>query len=73
MDTLFLLGASFLTSTLTGTIGLGGGVLLISIMASLRPPAAIVPVLGSWAETRLRGHVPERALRTTLITALHSG
>ena len=47
MDTLFLIAVSFLTSTLTATIGLGGGVLLISIMATLLPPAAVVPVHGA--------------------------
>lgn len=47
MDVWFLIGASFLTSTLTATIGLGGGVLLISLMAGVLPAAAIVPVHGA--------------------------
>lgn len=41
-----LIAASFLASTITGTLGLGGGVLLISVMAIFLPPVAIVPVHG---------------------------
>jgi uncharacterized membrane protein YfcA len=47
METFFLIGVSFLTSTLTATIGLGGGVLLIAAMPGLIPAAAIVPVHGA--------------------------
>lgn len=44
METVFLIVVSFLASTLTATIGLGGGILLISVMPGLIPAAAIVPV-----------------------------
>jgi len=47
METLFLIGVSFLTSTLTATIGLGGGVLLIAVMPGLLPAVAIEPVHGA--------------------------
>ena len=47
MEAFFLIGISFLTSTLTATIGLGGGVLLIAAMPGLIPAAAIVPVHGA--------------------------
>jgi len=41
-----LVGASFLTSGLTAAVGLGGGVALIAIMATLMPVSALVPVHG---------------------------
>ncbi|MDA1092154.1 MAG: sulfite exporter TauE/SafE family protein [Acidobacteria bacterium] len=44
METVFLIVVSFLASTLTATIGHGGGILLISVMPGLIPAAAIVPV-----------------------------
>ena len=43
METYFLIGVSFLTSTFTGIIGIGGGLMLISVMPGLLPAAAIVP------------------------------
>ncbi|WP_372964859.1 sulfite exporter TauE/SafE family protein [Marinobacter sp.] len=43
---LFLLAASALTSMLTAVLGAGGGVLLLVLMASWMPPAAIIPVHG---------------------------
>jgi len=43
---LVLIIAAFLSSALTGIIGMGGGVLLLSVMAIFLPPAAIVPVHG---------------------------
>lgn len=46
METYFLIGVSFLTSTFTGIIGIGGGLMLISVMPGLLPAAAIVPVHG---------------------------
>lgn len=42
----FLVLASFFTSALTASLGLGGGIALIAIMASLVPAAALVPVHG---------------------------
>lgn len=43
---LFLCGVSFFTSALTAAIGLGGGLALLSVMASLLPPLAVIPVHG---------------------------
>ena len=43
---LFLLGASVVTSMLTAMLGAGGGVLLLVLMASWMPAAAIIPVHG---------------------------
>ena len=47
MDTLFLIGVSFLTSTFTAIIGMGGGIVLISAMPGLLPTAAIIPIHGA--------------------------
>lgn len=41
-----LLGASFIASFITAAFGIGGGALLLAIMASLMPPAALIPVHG---------------------------
>ena len=46
MDAFFLIAVSFCTSALTAVIGLGGGILLISVMTGLLPAAAVVPVHG---------------------------
>lgn len=46
MPELWLIAASFFSSTLTAVLGLGGGVLLISLMPGFLPMAAIVPVHG---------------------------
>lgn len=43
---IFLLLASALTSMITATLGAGGGVLLLVLMATWMPPAAIIPVHG---------------------------
>ena len=47
METSFLIGVSFLTSTFTAVIGMGGGIMLISVMPGLLPAAAIIPVHGA--------------------------
>ena len=47
MDALFLVLASFFTSALTAVIGVGGGMLLISLMPGAIPIAAIMPVHGA--------------------------
>ncbi|HIE94937.1 MAG TPA: sulfite exporter TauE/SafE family protein [Acidobacteria bacterium] len=47
METVFLIVVSFVASTLTATVGLGGGILLISVMPGLIPAAAIVPRHGA--------------------------
>ncbi len=44
--TVFLLAASAVTSMLTAVLGAGGGVLLLVLMASWMPAAAIIPVHG---------------------------
>ncbi len=46
MEAIFLIAVSFCTSALTAILGLGGGILLISVMPGLLPAAAIVPVHG---------------------------
>jgi len=59
-----LFGTSFLGSFLTVALGIGGGTVLLAVMASLMPPAALIPVhgviqLGSNASRAalLRAHV----------------
>lgn len=44
--TLALLGASFGTSFVTAAFGIGGGALLIAILASVLPPAVLIPIHG---------------------------
>jgi uncharacterized membrane protein YfcA len=46
MNELILIVVSFFTSMLTAIIGMGGGILLISVMAIFLPPPAIVPLHG---------------------------
>jgi len=46
MSSLFLIVCAFFSSALTAVIGLGGGILLISVMPGLLPAAAVVPVHG---------------------------
>lgn len=43
---LFLMASSVLTSMITASLGAGGGVLLLVLMAFWVPPAAIIPVHG---------------------------
>lgn len=43
---ILLFGASFLGSFITVALGIGGGALLLAIMAALMPPAALIPVHG---------------------------
>jgi len=42
-----LLAAAFVGSAVSGTLGLGGGVLLVAVMAAILPPAIVVPVHGA--------------------------
>lgn len=44
--TLFLVLSSTVTSFITAAMGIGGGVLLLAILASVLPPAALIPVHG---------------------------
>ena len=46
MSDLWLILVSFFSSMLTAVLGLGGGVLLISLMPGLLPASAVVPVHG---------------------------
>ena len=46
MTDAFLITVSFFTSTLTAVVGVGGGMLLISVMPGALPASAIVPVHG---------------------------
>lgn len=46
MNELILGIISFLTSTVTGVVGIGGGMMLITIMPSFMPINAIIPVHG---------------------------
>ena len=41
-----LIGASFIASFITAAFGIGGGVLLLAVLAALMPPAALIPVHG---------------------------
>ncbi len=59
MNSVILIVAAFFSSTLTAIIGLGGGVLLISLMHGLMPTAAIVPVHGA---VQLASNVSRAAL-----------
>jgi uncharacterized protein len=44
---LALVGLSFVTSLITATFALGGGTLLIAVLALVFPPAVVVPVHGA--------------------------
>ena len=46
LATLMLVAMSAVTSAITASLGIGGGVLLLAIMAVVMPPAAIIPVHG---------------------------
>ena len=43
---LALIGISFLTSALTAAVGIGGGVAMLAVLASLTPPIVALPVHG---------------------------
>ena len=42
-----LMAISFLASLITAAFGIGGGALLLAVMASLLPPTALIPVHGA--------------------------
>ena len=44
VDALFLISVSFATSLITAAFGIGGGTILIGLLALLLPPAAIIPI-----------------------------
>ena len=43
---LLLVAVSFVTSVITAAVGIGGGIALIAVMASVMPPLAVVPIHG---------------------------
>lgn len=44
---LALLGLSFVTSMITATFSLGGGVLMLAVLAVVFPPAVVIPIHGA--------------------------
>ncbi|HBQ21851.1 MAG: hypothetical protein A2Z91_05620 [Deltaproteobacteria bacterium GWA2_38_16] len=46
MNEAILMATAFLTSTLSGVLGMGGGTLLLTVMAQFFPPAILIPVHG---------------------------
>ena len=46
LDFYLLVLASFVTSFMTAALGVGGGIVLIALMALLVPPAALIPIHG---------------------------
>lgn len=44
---LILIGLSFVTSMITATFSLGGGLLMVAVLALVFPPAVVVPVHGA--------------------------
>ncbi|MFP8966214.1 sulfite exporter TauE/SafE family protein [Pokkaliibacter sp. CJK22405] len=76
MDPIFwvLVGLSFLGSFISASVGIGGGTLLIAVMANLLPPQVLIPVhgwvqLGSNANRAwmLRKHVDWPVIRWFLL------
>ncbi|MEM7190011.1 MAG: sulfite exporter TauE/SafE family protein [Pseudomonadota bacterium] len=72
-----LLAISFLGSFITAAFGIGGGVVVLAVLASLLPPAALIPVhgvvqLGSNAGRTLimRAHISWPIIGSFLIGAL---
>ena len=43
---IFLVATSFVTSALTGAIGLGGGLFMLAVLATMLPPPVVIPVHG---------------------------
>lgn len=66
---LLLCGVSFLTSGLTAALGLGGGVALLAVMASVMPPLALIPVHGvvQWGSNAGRAVIQRRHVVWTLV------
>lgn len=42
-----LLAATFIGTTISGAMGVGGGIILVAVMANLMPAAAVVPIHGA--------------------------
>lgn len=76
-QTAVLLGTSFITSMITAAMGIGGGVLLLAVMATIVPGAALIPVhglvqLGSNANRAVmtRQHIDWSLTRLFIVGAL---
>ena len=70
-------GASFCTSFITAAFGLGGGVAMLAVLASVLPPAALIPVHGlvqlasnAGRAASMASHVRAERLAPFLIGAL---
>jgi len=72
---LALIGASFGTSFLTAAFGIGGGAVLLGILASLMPPAALIPVHGvvQLGSNTGRAVIMRRHLSTGVFAAFGAG
>jgi len=46
LQTAVLVVIALLTATLSGVVGMGGGVILLGVMASMMPAAMVVPIHG---------------------------
>ncbi len=75
MSFLFLIVASFFSSALTAVLGVGGGVLLLSLMPGLLPIAAVVPVHGvvQLASNVTRAAFGVRHIQWRLVAAYAAG
>ncbi len=73
-DTLLVI-AAFLSSSLTAVLGLGGGMLLISLMSVFLPPGAVVPVHGvvQLASNASRGALAPRNVRRDILWPFLAG
>jgi uncharacterized membrane protein YfcA len=69
MDSALLIIAAFFSSSLTAVLGLGGGMLLISIMSVFLPPAAVVPIHGvvQFASNASRGAFSPKEIRREIL------
>ncbi|MEX0759478.1 MAG: sulfite exporter TauE/SafE family protein, partial [Tistlia sp.] len=66
---LLLSAVSFFTSGLTAAMGLGGGVALLAVMATLLPPLALIPVHGvvQWGSNAGRAAIQWRHVAWRLV------
>jgi uncharacterized membrane protein YfcA len=71
----FLATASFVTSALTASFGVGGGVALLALMGYLLPVAAIIPVHGvvQWGSNAGRMYVQRRFVRWDAVLPFAAG
>lgn len=69
IDSSLLVIAAFLSSVLTAVLGLGGGMLLISIMSVFLPPVAVVPVHGvvQFASNASRGAFSPKGIKRDIL------